>query len=52
MTTPEKYIYYEHGDHLLFTGELTYGMVDRLVMAIEKGAPDRSYSSREAFTLR
>ena len=51
MTTKEKYLSFEHGDHFIFTTDLTYGLVDRMVQTIETGTADRKYTSLSPLTL-
>ena len=40
ITTKEKYIRFEHGDHFMFSFDLTEGEIDRMVQTIETGTVD------------
>ena len=45
IPTPEKYIRFEHGDHFMFSFDLTEGEIDRMVETIETGTVHEEWTS-------
>ena len=48
----EKYIRFEHGDHFMYSFELTDGEIARMVETIETGTVNKAYTSLSFLTRK